>query len=198
MKRLAVLISDNGSNLQALIDHIESGDLAAAIGVVVSSGPDAFGLQRATRAGIPTEVLTLEEVRADGGDRTAYNIELAGLVSRYKPDLVVLAGWMLILSADFLDHFDDNIINLHPALPGTFPGTDAIARAHAAFHRGEIKHTGVMVHRVTPEVAAGQVIVSEPVPIFRGESTAELKERVHMVEHNLIVAAVDMVLRATP
>ena len=196
MKRLAVMVSGNGSNLQALIDHIESEDLKAQIGVVVSNRADAYGLQRASQAGIPTEVLTLEEVVADGGDRTAYNIELAGLVSSYEPDLVVLAGWMLILDQNFLDHFGGNIINLHPALPGAFPGTDAIARAHAAFHRGEIKHTGVMVHRVTAEVDAGRVIVSEPVPIFRDEPVAELEERVHMVEHNLIVAAVDMVLRA--
>lgn len=198
MKRVAVLISGNGSNLQSLIDHIESGDLNAEIAVVVSNDPDAHGLQRASRAGIPTEVITLEEVADDGGDRTAYNIELAGLVSGYKPDLVVLAGWMLILSDDFLQHFGDNIINLHPALPGVFPGTDAISRAHAAFHRGEIKHTGVMVHRVTAEVDAGRVIVSEPVPIFPDEPVADLEERIHMVEHNLIVAAVDMVLRETP
>jgi formyltetrahydrofolate-dependent phosphoribosylglycinamide formyltransferase len=198
MKRLAVMVSGNGSNLQALIDHTQSGDLDAEIGVVISNNPNAYGLQRAARAAIPTEVLTLEEVAADGGDRTAYNVELAGLVSRYEPDLVVLAGWMLILNQGFLDHFGNNIINLHPALPGAFPGTDAIARAHAAFHRGKIKHTGVMVHRVTAEVDAGQVIVSEPVPIFRDESVADLEERVHMVEHNLIVAAVDMVLRAMP
>ena len=196
MKRLAVLISGNGSNLQALIDHIESGDLAAEIAVVVSNRPDAYGLQRATRAGIPIEVLTLEEVEAGGGDRTAFNMELAALVAGHSPDLVVLAGWMLILNEDFLDHFAGNVINLHPALPGAFPGTNAIARAHAAFRRGEIKHTGVMVHRVVPEVDAGSVIVSEPVPIFPGESIEELEERVHLVEHNLIVAATDMVLRA--
>ncbi len=196
MKRLAVLISGNGSNLQALIDHIESGDLAAEISVVVSNRPEAFGLQRAARAGIPTEVMTLGEIEAGGGDRTAYNTELAALVQSYSPDLVVLAGWMLILSSDFLSRFAGNVINLHPALPGAFPGTDAIARAHAAFHRGEIKHTGVMVHRVIPEVDAGTVIVKEPVPIFHGEPIADLEERVHFVEHNLIVAAVDMVLHA--
>jgi len=198
MKRLAVLTSGDESNLQALIDHIESGDLMAEISVVVSNEANVPELHQAAEAGIPTEILSVEEVLGDGGDRAAYNIELAGLVSRYDPDLVVLTGWIPVLGRDFLEHFGDNIINLHPAMPGAFPGGDAIARAHGAFHRNEIKHTGVMVHRVTNEVGAGRVIVSEPVPIFHGESVADLEERVHMVERNLIVAAVDMVLRVMP
>jgi folate-dependent phosphoribosylglycinamide formyltransferase PurN len=109
--------------------------------------------------------------------------------------LVVLAGWMLVLGEAFLERFPARVINLHPALPGTFAGTHAIERAHAAFQRGEIKGTGVMVHRVIPEVDAGPVITREPVPIFPGESVDELEERIHHVEHNLIVAAVDMILR---
>ena len=195
MKRLAVLISGNGSNLQAIIDRIGEGHLDAEIAVVVSNRADAYGLQRAQRAGIPTEVLDLAEVRAAGGDRTSYNVELAGLVAAYEPDLVVLAGWMLILGSDFLSRFSPSIINLHPALPGVFPGTDAIARAYTAYREGAIKHTGVMVHRVIEEVDAGTVIVQEPVPIFPDDSLEDLEERIHMVEHNLIVAAIDMVLR---
>lgn len=195
MKCLAVLISGNGSNLQAIIDRIGAGDLDAEIAVVVSNRADAYGLQRARAAGIPTEVLDLAEIKAAGGDRSSYDVELAGLVAGYKPDLIVLAGWMLILGTDFLMRFTPSIINLHPALPGVFPGTDAIARAYAAYQAGEIKHTGVMVHRVIEEVDAGTVIVQEPVPIFPDDSLEELEERIHMVEHNLIVAAVDMVLR---
>ena len=195
MKRLAVLISGNGSNLQALIDHTAAGTLEAEIVLVVSNRADAYGLQRAQQAGIAHEVLSLRDYRAAGRSRKEFDGELAELVAAHSPDLVVLAGWMLILGAGFLDDFPDRVINLHPALPGVFPGTDAIARAHAAFHRGEIKHTGVMVHRVVPEVDAGPVVVKEPVPIFPGETVAELEERIHFVEHNLIVAAVDLVLR---
>ena len=195
MKRLAVLISGNGSNLQAIIDRIDAGDLDAEIAVVVSNRADAYGLQRASAAGIPTEVLDLAEIKAAGGDRSSYDVELAGLAAGYKPDLIVLAGWMLILGTDFLRRFTPSIINLHPALPGVFPGTDAIARAYAAYRAGDIKHTGVMVHRVIEEVDAGTVIVQEPVPIFSDDSLEDLEERIHMVEHNLIVAAVDMVLR---
>lgn len=195
MKSLAVLISGNGSNLQAIIDHIAAGDLDAEIAVVVSNRADAYGLQRAAAAGIPTKVLDLSEVKAAGGDRHSYDRELAELVADYEPDLIVLAGWMLILGTGFLERFSPSIINLHPALPGAFPGTDAIARAYSAYRAGDIKHTGVMVHRVIEEVDAGTVIVKEPVPIFPDDSLADLEERIHLVEHNLIIAAIDMVLR---
>ena len=195
MKRLAVLISGNGSNLQSLIDHIAGGDLEAEIALVVSNRPDAFGVERAKRAGIDVAVLPLDVVTARSGDRSAYDIELADLVAAKAPDLIVLAGWMLILGNGFLDRFPGRVINLHPAMPGAFPGTKAIERAHRAYQRGEIKRTGVMVHHVIPEVDAGPVVTMEPVPIYPDDTVDDLEERVHLVEHNLIVAAVDMVLR---
>lgn len=196
MNRIVVLISGNGSNLQALIDNIASGDVEAEISAVISNKADAFGLVRAQRAGIPTEVFDLQEALDDGGSREGFDVELAGLVAAYRPDLIVLAGWMLILGEGFLDRFPNMVINLHPAMPGAFPGTHAIERAHEAFQRGEIKRTGVMVHKVIPEVDAGQVVTMEPVPIFAGESVDELEERIHEVEHNLIVAAVALMLGA--
>lgn len=195
MSGIVVLISGNGSNLQALIDSVAAGDLDTEIAAVVSSDPDAYGLTRAERAGIPTEVMDLRNVLADGGNRLAFDVELAGVVAGYHPDLVVLAGWMLVLSEAFLEHFPGKVINLHPALPGTFPGTHAIERAYTAFQQGEITQTGVMVHRVIPEVDAGPVVTLERVPIFPGESLDDLEKRIHEVEHNLIVAAVDLSLR---
>lgn len=195
MNSIVVLISGNGSNLQALIDSVAAGDLDVKIAAVVSSRADAFGLTRAQRAGIPTEIVNLKSVLAAGRDRIEFDADVADLVSGYQPDLVVLAGWMLVLSETFLNRFPGRVVNLHPALPGTFPGTHAIERAHAAFQRGEIKRTGVMVHRVVPEIDAGPVVTLEPVPIFPGESVAELEERIHHVEHNLIVAAVDLLFR---
>lgn len=194
MKRIVVLISGNGSNLQALIDHAGSGDLEVEIAAVVSNNADAYGLTRARRAGIPTLVLDLDDVLEEGGSRAGFDIQLAELVAAYEPDLIVLAGWMLILGEGFLDRFPKRVINLHPAMPGAFPGTDAIARAHAAFQRGAIKRTGVMVHKVIPEVDAGPVVTMEPVPIFPDDSVEDLEARVHEVEHNLIVAAVDLLL----
>ena len=195
MSGIVVLISGNGSNLQALIDSVAAGDLDTEIAAVVSSDPDAYGLTRAERAGIPTEVMDLRNVLADGGNRLAFDVELAGVVAGYHPDLVVLAGWMLVLSEAFLEHFPGKVINLHPALPGTFPGTHAIERAYTAFQQGEITQTGVMVHRVIPEVDAGPVVTLERVPVFPGESLDDLEKRIHEVEHNLIVAAVDLFLR---
>ena len=197
MRRIVVLISGNGSNLQALIDNTISGDLPVEIAAVISNTADAYGLERARRAGIMTQVLSLEDVIAAGGDRDAFDIELAALVAAYSPDLIVLAGWMLVLGHGFLNRFPNAVINLHPAMPGAFPGTRAIERAHAAFHRGEIKRTGVMVHRVIADVDAGPVVVTEPVPIFKGETVEELEERIHLVEHNLLVAAVDLILADT-
>lgn len=194
MKRIVVLISGNGSNLQALIDSVAAGVLDVEIVAVVSNKADAYGLTRAQAAGIPIETLDLGEVLADGGSRDGFDVELAGMIASYQPDLIVLAGWMLILGEGFLDRFPDRAINLHPAMPGAFPGTDAIRRAHEAFQRGEIKRTGVMIHRVVPEVDAGPVVTMEPVPIFPEDSLEELEERVHLVEHNLIVAAVDLLL----
>lgn len=197
MKRIVVLISGNGSNLQALIDTVGSGDLPVEIAAVVSNRADAYGLTRARQAGLATEIMDLAEILADGGDRTSFDVELAGLVASYEPDLVVLAGWMLVLSEHFLQHFPNRVINLHPALPGNFPGTNAIQRAYDAFQRGEIKRTGVMVHRVIPEIDAGPVVTMEPVPIFADDTIDELEARIHHVEHNLIVAAVDLVLNGT-
>ena len=193
MKRIAVLISGNGSNLQALIDRSADGTLDAEVVVVVSNRGDAYGLERASRVGIPTEVVRLRDHVASW--RAGFDVAVADVVAGYEPDLVVLAGWMLVIGEGFLDRFPNKVINLHPALPGAFPGTHAIERAHEAFHRGEIKHTGVMVHGVIPEIDAGPVIVTEQVPIFNGESVDQLEERVHQVEHNLIVAAVDRCLR---
>lgn len=108
----------------------------------------------------------------------------------FNLDLVVLAGWMLILSPAFLDRFPGRIINLHPALPGQFPGAHAIERAYEAFQQGQIEQTGVMVHRVIPEIDVGPVIVTAQVPIKAGDTLADLETRVHAVEHRLIVEAI--------
>lgn len=190
MPRLAVLISGSGTNLQAIIDAIAAGRLDAQVVVVVSNRREAFGLVRAERAGIPTLYFPLKPYTEAGRPRTDYDADLAERVAAYAPDLVVLAGWMHVLSPAFLDRFPGRVLNLHPALPGQFPGTHAIQRAFEAFQRGEIDHTGVMVHWVVPEVDAGPVIVSEAVPIFPSDTVDDLEARVHAVEHRLLVEAI--------
>jgi formyltetrahydrofolate-dependent phosphoribosylglycinamide formyltransferase len=190
VKRLAVFISGNGSNLQALIDAIAAGELEAAIVVVVSNRQDAYGLERAERANIPTLYFPLKLYLAAGHSRAAYDADLADMVLAYRPDVVVLAGWMHVLSSAFLDQWPGRVLNLHPALPGQFAGTQAIQRAYEAFQRGEIEHTGVMVHWVIPEIDAGPVIATATVPIQAGDSLADLEARVHATEHRLLVEAV--------
>lgn len=183
--RLAVLISGNGSNLQAIIDACASGELAAQVVTVLSNRLDAFGLERSRRASIPATAMSKQKSQ----DRREYDSMLADIVAAHEPDWVVLAGWMRVLSCDFLNRFPNRVINLHPALPGTFPGTNAIERAFDAFQRGELTHTGVMVHLVPDEgVDSGPVLAQKSVPIYPGDSLADLEARIHSVEHRLLVA----------
>ncbi len=189
MKRLAVCISGNGSNLQAIIDAVQAGELEAQIEVVISNRRDAYGVVRAERAGIPTLYFPLKPYRDMGHSREEYDTDLAEQMAAYEPDLVVLAGWMHVLSPAFLDRFPNCVLNLHPALPGQFPGTHAIQRAYEAFQRGEIDHTGVMVHWVVPEVDAGPAIATAEVPIYPTDSLDDLEARIHTTEHRLLVEA---------
>ncbi|MEJ5197685.1 MAG: phosphoribosylglycinamide formyltransferase [Anaerolineae bacterium] len=195
MKRLAVLISGSGTNLQAIIDAVQDGRLAAQIVVVVSNRRDAYGLVRAERAGIPTLYFPLKPYRDAGRSREEYDADLAERVAAYAPDLVVLAGWMHIFSPAFLARFAGRVLNLHPALPGQFPGTHAIQRAYEAYRRGDIAHTGVMVHWAVPEVDAGAVIAQADVPILPTDTLEDLEARVHRTEHRLLVEAIQTVLK---
>ena len=182
--RLVVLISGSGSNLQAILDACASGELPAEVTAVVSNKAEAYGLERARRAGVPA----LAFPKQKGMPRPEYDARLAQLVKSYHPDYVVLAGWMRLLSMNFLGHFPGRVVNLHPALPGTFPGTDAIARAYAAYQKGEIRHTGVMVHLVPDEgVDNGPLLAQEVVPIEAGDTLESLETRIHAVEHRLLV-----------
>lgn len=192
MVRLAVLISGNGSNLQAIIDACERGDLAGAeIAVVVSNRRAAYGLVRAERHGLPAIYHPLAPYREKGLSRADYDADLVRILTQHGVDWVVLAGWMHLFSGAFLSRFAGRVLNLHPALPGQFPGTAAITRAYEAAQRGEIERTGVMVHLVPDEqVDAGPVVAVAEVPIRPGESLEALEARVHEVEHRLLVEAI--------
>jgi phosphoribosylglycinamide formyltransferase-1 len=185
--RLVVLISGSGTNLQAILDACQDGTLRAQVAAVVSNKSDAFGLERARRAGVPA----VAKPRPKDQDRREYDSQLADLVASHRPDWVILAGWMRVLTSNFLSRFPNRVINLHPALPGTFPGTHAIERAFEAFGRGEISATGVMVHLVPDEgIDCGPVLLQEAVPILAGDSLETLEARIHSVEHRLLVAAI--------
>jgi len=200
MIRLAVLVSGFGSNLQAIIDAIEVGQLPGVkIAVVVSNKADAYGLERARQHGIPVEVHQIKNIKyqlPNGAfNRRAYDADLAALLANYQVEWVVLAGWMRVLSMAFLERFPNRVINLHPARPGTFPGTHAIERAFEAYQRGEIDRTGVMVHLVPDEaVDAGPVILAEDVPIYPDDTLETLTSRIHAVEHRLLPAAISKMI----
>src|SRR6056297_1356501 len=146
-QRIVVLVSGSGSNLQAVLDATHDGRLHAEVIGIVSNRPDAFGLERARRAGVPDQVVLASAQQ----DRADYDAQLADTVDAHRPDLVVLAGWMRLLSMACLGRFPDRVINLHPALPGELPGTQAIERAWEQARAGHRHHSGVMVHRVPDE-----------------------------------------------
>ena len=188
---LVVLISGNGSNLQAILDACKSGELNAEVESVISNKADAYGLVRAKNAGVEA----IHFAKQGDESRNEYDARLAELVVSKQPDYIVLAGWMRILTSPFLNHFPDRVVNLHPALPGTFPGTHAIERAFEAHRRGEIQHTGIMVHLVPDEgVDNGLVLATEVVPINKNDTLDTLEARVHRAEHILLVNTLKKIL----
>jgi formyltetrahydrofolate-dependent phosphoribosylglycinamide formyltransferase len=183
-RRIVVLASGSGSNLQAILDACHSGTLAASVVLVASDRSDAFALERAAAAGVPTAHLA----RREGEARPSYDARLAELVEPARPDVVVLAGWMRILTMNFLGRFPGRVVNLHPALPGELPGIDAVARAWDEWLRGERTATGVMVHLVPDEgVDDGPVLGTAVVPIEPDDTLAALTDRIHRTEHRLLV-----------
>jgi phosphoribosylglycinamide formyltransferase 1 len=189
--RLVVLISGNGSNLQAILDACTASELDAEVISVISNKADAYGLTRARNAGIET----IYFAKLENESRRDYDSRLADYVTGKLPDYIVLAGWMRILTPAFLSNFPNHVVNLHPALPDTFPGTHAIERAFEAYQRGEIKHTGIMVHLVPDEgVDNGPVLATEIVPINKDDTLVTLETRVHETEHELLVKTLKSIL----
>lgn len=189
--RLVVLVSGSGTNLQAILDAIHTQALDAEVVLVVSNRKAAYGLVRAEAAGVPTLYFPLKPY---GDAREVYDRNLAERITAYDPRLVVLAGWMHILSPAFLDRFPNRVINLHPALPGQFPGTHGIERTFEALQKGEIAQGGCMVHYVVPEVDAGAVIGTAALTLAPDETLESYEARVHEAEHRLIVESIRKVL----
>jgi formyltetrahydrofolate-dependent phosphoribosylglycinamide formyltransferase len=192
--RLVVFVSGTGTNLQAILDASAVGSLDAQIVLVVSNRKAAYGLVRAEQANIPTLYFPLKPYTDGGRTRETYDRDLAERVLPCQPDLIVLAGWMHVLSRAFLDCFPNRVINLHPALPGLFPGTDAIRRSFEAFQRGQVDCGGCMVHYVIPEVDAGAVVAQAIVPILVDDTLDSFEARLHDAEHELIVEGVRQAL----
>ncbi|KLJ05786.1 phosphoribosylglycinamide formyltransferase [Blastomyces silverae] len=205
---ITVLISGNGSNFQAVIDAIQTGELPAKIVRVISNRKDAYGLERAKTANIPSHYHNLVKYKkqhpaTEEGIKQAreeYDKELARLILEDSPELVVCLGFMHVLSPAFLDPVKGanvKVINLHPALPGEFTGANAIERAHAAWLDGKIDRTGVMIHDVIAEVDLGLPILVKEIPFIKGvdEDINALKRRIHEVEWTVVVEGVGIAIR---
>ena len=190
-----VLASGAGSNLQALLDAVADGRLDAEIVAVFANRRSAYALQRAATNNIAAEFFGLRPYLDDHDDpaeaRRRYDSDLAESVLGRRPDLVVLAGWTHLLTMSFLSRFGGRVVNLHPALPGEFPGPKAIDDAWNAHLADGLDRTGVMVHLVPDEgVDNGPVLATEVVPIVCDDDRESLEARIHEVEHDLLVCAV--------
>ena len=174
---LVVLISGRGSNLQSIIDAIAAGRLAAQICAVISNRPAAAGLERAARSGIATRVVDHRRYK----DRTQFDGALRQVIDEYAPELVVNAGFMRILTAEFVDHFASRMINIHPSLLPCFPGLHTHRRALEA---GVDEH-GVTVHFVTAALDRGPIIAQSRVAVLPGDDEQALAARVLEQEHVL-------------
>ena len=182
--RLVVLVSGNGSNLQAVLDACESGVLAAEVVAVVSNKHSVKALERAESAGVPAVVVSA----VAGETRDEYDTRLTSVVSSFLPDFVVLAGYMRILSMEFLSWFPGQVVNLHPSLPGDIVGVGAIEKAYAEFQSGLRDHSGVMVHFVPDEgVDNGPVLASARVEIAHDDTLVTFEEKMHRLEHKLLI-----------
>lgn len=182
MKSIVILISGRGSNMESLFKAVASGSVPARITAVLSNRPDARGLETAAAHGVPTRVVDHKQY----ADRVAFDAAMAEAIDAFAPDLVVLAGFMRILSDGFVQHYAGRLINIHPSLLPSFPGLHTHRRA---LEEGVRIH-GCTVHFVTPALDHGPVIVQAAVPVLDGDDEASLAARVLAQEHRVYPLAV--------
>ena len=185
-RRIAVLISGRGSNLQSIIDAIARGELAATIAVVVSNRADAGGLLRAREAGIETQVLDHREY----GERSSYDRAIVNLLKARDVSLVCLAGFMRLVGPTLLEAFPNAVLNIHPSLLPSFPGVDAQKQA---LDHG-VRFSGATVHLVTGELDAGPIVAQAAVPVFDDDTRDVLAARILIEEHKLYPEAIRTML----
>lgn len=174
---LVVLISGFGSNLQAIIDAINNQQLSAKIVAVISSRPDAYGLQRAEKEKIPTHVVAKKSF----SNSKEYNSALQKSIDQYQPDLIVLAGFMQILDSNLVRKYAGKIINIHPSLLPKYPGLKTHEKVIAAAD----KEHGVTIHYVTDDLDAGPIIIQKKFTVQKDDTAETLKKKVHELEHEL-------------
>ena len=182
MKSIAILLSGRGSNMASLLKAVADGSLPVRVTAVISNRPEAPGLATAAAAGVTTQVLDHQGFAS----REDYDAALASVIDTFSPDVVVLAGFMRILSADFVQHYAGRLINIHPSLLPSFTGLHTHRRALEA----GVRVHGCTVHFVTPELDQGPIIVQAAVPVLDGDDEARLAARVLVQEHRIYPLAV--------
>lgn len=183
--RLVILISGFGSNLQAIIDAIKNQKLPVTISAVISNRSDAYGLQRAAQAKIPTHIF----LKTDYSNAAEYDSALQNCIDQYQPDLVVLAGFMRILTPKLVNHFAGRIVNIHPSLLPKYQGLNTHARVLA----GKETEHGVTVHFVTEELDGGPIIMQKNIAIYSDDTVETLQEKIHQLEHELYPLVIKMI-----
>lgn len=184
--KIVVLISGNGSNLQSLLEGCHSKIINGEIVAVVSNNPDAFGLKRAKTFGVNTIVIDENNYKIEKKD---FHEKVYEVVKQFKPDLVILAGYMKILTKSFISSFQDKIINIHPSLLPKYPGLNTHQRALNS--KDEI--SGATVHFVTEKLDSGPIIIQGEVPIFPNDTEQSLRTRVLEIEHKIFVATTSLI-----
>jgi phosphoribosylglycinamide formyltransferase 1 len=182
--RIAVLASGRGTNLQAILDRLHGRD-GIEVACVASNKPDARALERAAQAGIETRVFE----RSRHPDRASRDVALADWLADRGIDLIVLAGYMELLSGEFVGRFRNRIVNVHPALLPSFPGLDAVGQALA--HGARV--TGVTVHLVDEGVDSGPIVLQQAIEVPYTRDRAQLEEEIHRVEHELLPEAISLI-----
>ncbi len=185
-RRIGVLISGRGSNLQSIIDSIDAGQLDASIALVLSNRPDAAGVARAQAAGLETCCLQPHECRG----REAYDQRIADILREREVDLVCLAGFMRLVGPPLLEAFPERILNVHPSLLPAFPGLEA---QRQALEYG-VRVSGATVHLVTAELDAGPIVIQAPVPVLEDDTVESLSARILVEEHRIYPHAIGLVL----
>ena len=191
-KRIVVLASGSGTNLQAIIDAVKTGRLSYVdISAVISNKKDAFALHRAKSSGIETVFLYPKSFI----NNIDYDKKLVEVISSYSVDLIVLAGYMRILTDNFVNAFGNKIINIHPALLPDFGGKGMYGKhVHEAVLKSGREESGCTVHFVTTEVDSGPIIVQRKIPVIPGDTVESLSKRILKEEHKLLVEAIEKIL----
>ena len=177
MSNIVVLISGNGSNLQAIIDSVKNGAIEGRISAVISNRPGVFGLERAEKAGIPA--ITVDHT--EYASRTDFEQAISQAIDQFQPDVLVLAGFMRILSSDFVQHYLGKMLNIHPSLLPKYPGLNTHRRV---LENGDKEH-GTSVHFVTAELDGGPIIAQRSIHVTADDTEESLQQKIQQQEHKL-------------